>query len=279
MTPLRQRMIEDMEVRNFTEQTRKRYVKAVASFARYYGTSPERLGPEEVRDYQVYLVKKRRSSWSHMNVSVCALRFLYRVTLNRPWDVERIQYAKQPKKLPVVLSPEEVVQFLEAVHGSKYRTALKTIYASGLRVTEACRLKASDIDSKRMVIRVEAGKGGKDRYIMLSPRLLSELREYWAAERPIRYLFFGCAKEVPMSVSSLQQVCRVTNRVLGWTKQVTPHTLRHTFATHLLEAGMDLRTIQVLLGHSNQGTTARYTHVAIHRVQQIASPFDALPEA
>lgn len=278
MTPLRQRMLEDMKIRNFTEQTQKRYVEAVAAFARHFGASPERLGPEEVRAYQLHLIEKRQCSWSHVNVTVCALRFLYGVSLNCPWDVTRIHYPKREKKLPVVLSPGEVARFFEAIRGLKYRAALMTAYAAGLRVTEVCQLKVTNIDSERMVIRVEQGKGRKDRYVMLSPRLHALLRKYWSIERPPQWLFPGRKPDKPMAVASLQQVCRGACLVLGWSKRVTPHTLRHSFATHLLEAGADLRTIQVLLGHASQSATARYTHVAVHRVQQISSPFDALPE-
>jgi integrase/recombinase XerD len=278
MTPLRQRMLEDMKIRNFTEQTQKRYLEAVAAFARYFGVSPEQLGPEEVRAYQVHLIEKKKRSWSHVNVTVCALRFLYGVTLTCRWDVERIRYPKRESRLPVVLSPGEVVRFFEAVRSPKYRAALMTAYAAGLRITEVCRLKVTDIDSARMVIRVEQGKGRQDRYVMLSSRLLSVLRDYWKIERPSPWLFPGRTGDKPMAVASLQQVCREARRFLRWSKQVTAHTLRHSFATHLLEAGTDLRTIQVLLGHRSHGATARYTHVAVHTVQHTASPFDALPK-
>lgn len=278
MTPLRQRMIEDMQIRNFTKQTQQRYIEAVSAFARHFGQSPERLGPEEVRTYQVHLVENKQCSWSHVNVTVCALRFLYGVTLGCPWEVTRIPHPKGEKKLPVVLSPEEVAEFFEAIRGIKYRAALMTAYAAGLRVTEVCHLKVTDIDKKRMVIRVEQGKGRKDRYVMLSPRLHALLRKYWLIERPMPWLFPGRTPDTPMAVGSVQQVCRNACLDLGWSKRVTPHTLRHSFATHLLEAGTDLRTIQVLMGHGSQSTTARYTHVAVHRVQKVSSPFDALPE-
>jgi site-specific recombinase XerD len=269
-------MLEDMRIRNFSEQTQKRYADAVAAFAQHYGTSPERLGAEEVRAYQVHLINTRQFSWSHVNVTVCALRFLYRVTLNCPWDVERIRYPKRERRLPVVLSQEEVVSFLKAVRGIKYRVALMTAYAAGLRVTEVCHLKVTDIDSKRMVVRVEQGKGRRDRYVMLSARLLAVLRTYWAVGRPSPWLFPGRTGDRPMAVESLQQVCRNTCLFLRWSKQVTVHTLRHSFATHLLEAGTDLRTIQVLLGHRSYSATAQYTHVAVHTVQHVSSPFDAL---
>jgi len=277
MTPLRQRMLEDMRIRNFSEQTQKRYIEAVAAFARHFGQSPASLGPEEVRAYQVHLIEKRQCSWSHVNVAVCALRFLYGETLHSSWDVERLRYAKRERHLPEVLSPEEVARFLHAVRGLKYRVVLMTAYAAGLRITEACRLKVEDIDSQRMTIRVNQGKGKKDRYVMLSPRLLAVLREYWKRERPSLWLFPGRAPGSAMAPASVQQVCRAACLVLGWSKRVTPHTLRHTFATHLLEAGTDLRTIQVLLGHASISATARYTHVAVQGVQRTASPFDQLP--
>jgi integrase/recombinase XerD len=277
MTPLRQRMLEDMRIRNFTEQTQKRYVEAVAAFARHFGKSPEYLGPEEVRAYQVHLIDKQKRSWSHVNVTVCALRFLYSVTLESPWEVDRIRYAKRETRLPEVLSQEEVARFLKAVRGLKYRVVLMTAYGAGLRITEVCRLKVSHIDSQRMTIRVEQSKGRKDRYVMLSSRLLVVLREYWKIEGALPWLFPGRMPDRPMAPASVQQVCREACLVLGWSKRVTPHTLRHSFATHLLEAGTDLRTIQVLLGHRSMSATARYTHVAIQGVKRTPSPFDHLP--
>jgi len=277
MTQLRQRMLEDMQIRNLSKVTQKRYLYRVAAFAKYFRRSPEQLGPEEIRRYQVYLLKDKKLSSSTLNVTVCALRFLYKVTLKRNWDLDRIPHARREKKLPVVLSPEEVVQFFQAVKSVKYRTILVTAYSAGLRVSEVTRLKVRDIDSRRMIIRVEQGKGGKDRYVMLSRKLLDLLREYWKAYRPTYWLFPGGVPHRPASAAAVREVCHKAYLVSGLSKHVTPHTLRHCFATHLLEAGEDLRKIQLLLGHRSLASTARYTHVAVSNIHQTTSPLDSLP--
>ncbi len=278
MTKLRQRMLEDMQIRNLAMATQKRYVDRVAAFAKYFQRSPEQLGSEQIRKYQIYLLNEKKLSSSTLNVTVCALRFLYKITLKRDWDISRIPHARRERKLPVVLSPEEVAQFLHAVKSVKYRAILITAYSAGLRVSEAVRLNVRDIDSKRMVIRVEQGKGRKDRYVMLSPRLLDLLREYWKSYRPVDWLFPGRDRRRPTSPETVRKVCRRAASASGLTKRVTPHTLRHSFATHLLEAGEDLRKIQLLLGHRSVASTARYTHVAVNNIHQIASPFDSLPD-
>jgi integrase/recombinase XerD len=241
MTPLRRRMIDDMTLRNFSPKTIEDYVRAVARFARYF-----------------------------------ALRFLYHVTLGRDDVAATIAPAKQPRTLPVVLSLDEVVQFLAAVTNIKHRAILMTAYAAGLRVSEVTKLRVEDIDSQRMVIRVRQGKGRKDRYVMLSPRLLLLLRQYWKAVRPRGYLFPGALPWRPITVATVNKVCQQACRRSNSTKHVTVHALRHSFATHLLEAGTDLRTIQVLLGHQSFGTTARYVHVATASLPSIQSPFDRL---
>jgi len=276
MTELRQRMLQDMRLRNLSANTQKRYLGRVADFAKHFGKSPEQLGCEEIRAFQLHLIQERKLSSSSLNVTVSALRFLYRFSLKRDWQVERIIFARRETKLPVVLSPEEVVLFFNAVRNPKYKTILMTIYAAGLRVSEAAQLKVSDIDSKRMAIRVEQGKGRKDRYIMLSPKLLGILRDYWKSNRSDKWLFCGKSDKQPVSPASVRQACRETCLVSGLTKTVTPHTLRHSFATHLLEAGTDLRKIQLLLGHKSPVSTARYTHVAMQNLRQITSPFDTL---
>jgi integrase/recombinase XerD len=275
MSPLRRRMIEDMTVRNLSPATQQSYIYAVAKFSRHFGCSPDRLGLEEVRAYQVHLAALKRS-WSHINQVSCALRFFYGVTLGRREAVERIVSAREPRKLPVVLSADEIVQFLEAVPGLRNRAALTTAYGAGLRVSEVARLRAADIDSDRMVIRVEQGKGGKDRYVMLSAQLLQILRAYWRIARPGRWLFPGREAGRPVSVTTLQEACRGAAREAGLSKPVTVHTLRHSFATHLLEAGTDIRIIQVVLGHARLATTARYTQVATSLVAGTASPLDRL---
>ena len=261
MTPLRRRMIDDMTARNLSPATQQSYVYAVAKFSRFFGRSPDQRGIEEVRAYQIHLAGLGWS-WSHINQVPCALRFFFGVTLGRPEAFDRIARAKEPKKLPVVLSAGEVVRFLEAVPGLRSRAALTTAYGAGLRVAEVANLRIGDIDSSRMVIRVEPGKGGKDRYVMLSPQLLAILRTYWRLTKPARWLFPGRDPDRPVSTAVLQAACRVATREAGLEKPVTMHTLRHSFATHLLEAGTDIRTIQVLLGHNDLSPTTRYARVA-----------------
>jgi integrase/recombinase XerD len=264
ISPLRRRMIEDMTVRNLSPATQQSYLNAVLKFSRYFGRSPDRLGLEDVHAFQVHLVATG-ISWPALNQIVCALRFFYGVTLGQAIVPERIAYAREPSKLPVVLSADEVVRFLEAIPSLKSRTALTTVYAAGLRVSEVVLLKIADIDSQRMVIRVEQGKGGKDRYVMLSPQLLKILRTYWRLTRPKRWLFPGRDDERPLVPNVLHTACRSACAAAGLSKQVTVHTLRHTFATHLLESGADVRIIQVLLGHASLSSTARYTRVATKR--------------
>jgi integrase/recombinase XerD len=275
MSPLRRRMIEDMTVRNLSPATQRSYVHAVAKFGRFFGRSPERLGLEEVRAFQVHLVAGG-ISWPGLNQTVCALRFLYGVTLKQADLPERIPYARTPRKLPVVLSADEVVAFLEAVPGLKARAALTTAYAAGLRASEAAGIKVADIDSSRMVIRVEQGKGGRDRYVMLSPQLLAILRSYWKLARPAHWLFPGRDGEHPIGPTVLHAACRSACAAAGLSKRVTVHTLRHSFATHLLESGTDIRIIQALLGHSSLNTTARYTQVATSTIRATPSPLDRL---
>jgi integrase/recombinase XerD len=239
ISPLRRRMIDDMMIRNLSPATQQSYLYAVAKFSRHFACSPDRLGLEEVRAYQLHLIAQQRS-WSHINQVVCALRFFYGVTLGWTDALERIVAAREPQKLPVVLSPDEIVRFLEAVPGLRNRAALTTAYGAGLRVGEVARLTTSAIDSCRMLIRVEQGKGGKDRYVMLSPQLLQILRAYWRLARPGHWLFPGREAGEPVSVATLQEACRVAARRAELSKPVTAHTLRHSFATHLLEAGTDI---------------------------------------
>jgi site-specific recombinase XerD len=274
ISPLRRRMIEDMTVRNLSPATQRSYVAAVAKFSRYFGCSPDRLGLDDVRTFQVHLASQG-IAWASLNQTVAALRFFYGVTLGRPEIPERIAYAREPSRLPLVLSADEVVRFLEAVPGLRNRAALTTAYAAGLRVSEVVALKIPDIDSGRMLIRVEQGKGGKDRYVMLSAQLLDILRTYWRLARPQHWLFPGRAEQ-PIEPSVLHAACRSASRAAGLDKRVTVHTLRHSFATHLLEGGTDIRIIQVLLGHHNLSTTARYTQVASTTIARTASPLDRL---
>lgn len=276
MTPLRQRMIDDMQLRNLAASTQKHYIACVAGFAKFFGKSPEELDIEAVRQYQLYLLNERKFSAETVNGCVSALRFLYLTTLEMPWTNEYFPRARRPHKLPVVLSQEEVLAFFDHVPSLKYRAALMACYGAGLRISEAVSLRVSDIDSQRGLIRIEQGKGAKDRYAMLSPRLLHVLRRYWCATRPPDYLFPSWRKDRHLSSTSLQLACREAAARAGIAKRVTVHTLRHSFATHLLENGTDMRVIQVLLGHTNIGTTARYAAVSPQLVSATVSPLDKL---
>ena len=275
MSPLRRRMIEDMTVRNLSRSTQQSYLYAVTKFSRHFNRAPDQLGMEEVRAYQLHLVAQKRS-WSHINQVACALRFFYGITLGHKEALERIVIGKEPEKLPPVLSPEEIRGFLEAVAGLRNRVALTTAYAAGLRIGEVSRLKVSSIDSKRMLLHIESGKGGKDRYAMLSPRLLEVLRVYWKRARPSLWLFPGQEPGSHVSTGALQAACRAARKRARIGKHVTAHSLRHSFATHLLEGGTDIRIIQVMLGHSHLETTARYAQVATSLIAGTPSPFDRL---
>ena len=277
MTPLRRRMIEDMRVRNLAANTQRVYLQQVSNFARHFGRSPELLGPEEVRAWQVHLIEVQRRSSSTLVVATSALRFLYHITLKREWAVEELPLARTPRKLPVILSQDEVTQFLEAIRSVKHRTVLIAAYAAGLRISEATRLKVGDIDSQRMMLRVEQGKGRADRYVMLSPRLLDILRSYWCIGRPQYWLFPGRFPDQPVGADVIRQACHDARRRTGISKPITPHSLRHAFATHLLESGTDVRLIQLLMGHRSLATTARYLKVATSTICATASPFDRLP--
>jgi site-specific recombinase XerD len=269
-------MIEDMQLRNLTPETQRNYVHHVAGFAKYFGQSPEVLDIEAVRQYQLYLLNERKLSPETINQYISSVKFLYLITLEMPWTDEYFPHVRRPHKLPVVLSQEEVLAFFDHVPSLKYRAALMTAYGAGLRVSEAVALKVSDIDSSRKLLRVEQGKGQKDRYAMLSPRLLDVLRRYYRAARPPDYLFPSWRQGRHMRAESLQIACREAALRAGIRKRVTVHTLRHSFATHLLENGADIRIIQVLLGHSRIDTTARYTAVSPQVVAATVSPLDQL---
>jgi integrase/recombinase XerD len=278
MTPLRQRMLEDMQIRNLSPHTQASYVQQVSQFARHFGKSPAELCPEDVRAYQVYLTNEKKLAATSILIAVSAIRFLYKVTLKKAWTFqEAIPTCKKPQKLPVILSPEEVLHLLCCVQSIKQRAILTTCYAAGLRISEAVHLKPTAIDSQRMVIRVEQGKGQKDRYVMLSPKLLDTLRSYWRAVRPEEWLFPGDHPGQPITTSAVELACKSARRVGGITKPVTPHCLRHAFAVHLLESGTDVRTIQLLLGHRSLATTARYLRIATSKVCSTSSPLDLLP--
>ena len=279
MTPLRQRMIDDLKLRNRSPRTITCYTSMVARFARFHGRSPELLGPEDVRAYQKHLLDKG-ASWPVFNQTVCALKFLYGVTLRSPWPVDQIPYGRKPRKLPVVLSQDEVVRLIAAVDHPMYRVALLAAYAAGLRLTETLALKAEHIDSERMVLHVEQSKGQKPRLVPLSEVLLTELRDYWKQDRPrvpkSQWVFPSRDAARPLHPTTIEKACQQARAAAGITKHVTPHTLRHCYATHLLEAGTDLRTVQALLGHASLATTAHYTHVQRKLVTATKSPLDAI---
>jgi site-specific recombinase XerD len=277
MTPLRERMLQDMQIRNLSRNTQLSYLQQVSSFAKYFHRSPEVLGPDEIRAYQVYVTTERKLAPGSLSIIASALRFLYKVTLKREWVDAEIPLPKAPFKLPVILSPEEVIHFLESIASFKHRTILTTAYAAGLRVSEATRLKVTDIDSQRMMLRVEQGKNRKDRYVMLSPQLLEILRSYWKATRPATWLFPGDSPRQPITTGAVELACKKAHRISGIKKPITPHSLRHAFATHLLEQGNDVRRIQLLLGHRSLSTTARYLKLATTTVCATRSPFDLLP--
>jgi site-specific recombinase XerD len=267
-------MIEDMQVRNLSSSTRDTYLLQVSLFARHFRKSPALLGPEELRSYQVYLTTDKKLSPSSIHIAVAALRFLYKITLKKQWSLEEALPApKMPDRLPSVLSRDEVGHFLGCVESLKHRAILTICYAAGLRISEAVHLKTGDIDSQRMVIRVAQGKGHKDRYVMLSPKLLDTLRDYWRIVRPKEWLFPGYLDQ-PITRHAVGVACREAQRRSGLSKPITPHSLRHAFAVHLLEAGTDVRTIQLLLGHRGLATTAKYLRIAASKVCAATSPLD-----
>jgi len=272
-------MLDDMRVRHLAKNTQDAYIRQVAHFAAYFGKSPDLLGPEQIRAYQIYLVQDRHVARSSLVQAVAALRFLYRVTLGRDLRIDEIPSPRRAQTLPVVLSTSEVSRFLEAIDSLHCRALLMTAYSAGLRVSEVTHLRVTDIDSTRMMIRVCQGKGSKDRYVMLSPILLEVLRTYWKAERPSDWLFPGARPGQPISARAVRSACQRAATDAGLAKRVTPRTLRHSFATHLLEAGATIRIIQLLLGHRSLRTTARYTHVSRASICAVSSPLDALGPA
>ncbi len=276
MTPLRQRFIEDMQLRGLAPTTQRSYLHYVAEFARYYNTSPEKLDLEAIRQYEIHLLNERKMSPQSVNTFLSSVQFLYLVTLEMPWGKNSFPRVRIASTLPVVLARKEVAEFFDHVPSVKYRAALMLCYGAGLRISEAVAVKVTDIDSKRMLIRIEEGKGRKDRYVMLSPRLLAVLRSYWRAARPRDWLFPSWRENRHLSAGSLSQACLDASKKCGLAKRITAHTLRHSFATHLLEGGTDTRVIQALLGHTRIDTTARYTQVAAHVIAGTPSPLDAL---
>jgi integrase/recombinase XerD len=276
LTPLRKRMMEELRVRNLSEITSKLYIGAAERFAKYYRRSPDQLGPEQVREFFLHLLDDEKVTASTLQLYRSALRFLYTKTLRRPWFDEDVAKIKQRLRLPTVLSAEEITRILDRISNLKHWTMIATLYATGLRVSELRRLKVSDIDSQRMLIHVRQGKGRIPRDIGLSPVLLERLRIYWRRNKPKEWLFPGQRSDLPISDGTIRLICRKAGRRAGLNKSVSPHVFRHSCATHLLEAGADLRTIQVLLGHADIQTTARYLRVSTAHLKTIPSPFDAL---
>ena len=275
ISPLRRRMIEDMSTRKFAAKTQHDYVQRVKDFAAFLGRRPDTAESEDVRRFRLHLTSSGAGT-PKINATVAALRFFFKVTLDRPDLTKHLSFMHEPRKMPVVLSPEEVARFLEATPGVKYKAALSVAYGAVLRVSEVVSLKVSDIDSKRMMLRVEQGKGRKDRHAMLSPVLLELLRDWYRIARPRGWLFPGQNPVNPMTTRQLTRACQAAAQMAELTKRVTPHTLRHSFATHLLEQNIDVRVIQVLLGHSKLETTALYTRVATNTIREVMSPLDRL---
>jgi integrase/recombinase XerD len=276
MTPLRRRMIEDMQLRHFTPETQRTYLHHITGLARFYQASPEHLNLEDLRQYQVYLAQDCLYSPQSLNQFVSAAKFLYDVTLEAPFDTSGLLRAKVPGRVPTVLSQSEVAVFLNHIERLRDRAALMVAYGAGLRVSEVAALKVSDIDSQRMLLRVEQGKGQRDRYAMLSPRLLEVLRRWWRAARPTHWLFPSGPAGRHLTPATLQEACHMAAKLAGIRKHITVHTLRHSFATHLLENGADLRVIQVMLGHQSIQTTAHYTAVSLPQISKTSSPLDHL---
>ena len=274
---LTKRMADDMRVRNMSQSTIDAYTYHVGRFAEFLGRSPESASPEDVRSFQLHLIEQRKVGWSSFNQAVCGLRFLFRTTYPRKWAVSMVPFGRKPKRLPTVLSGEEVSSLLSCVSNIKHRTFLLTLYAAGLRLSEAAALTIADIDSHRMQLRIASGKGAKQRLVPLSPRLLEALREYWKQVRPQSWLFPGRTIEVPLRPTTIQKTCKAAAQKARILKAISPHTLRHSYATGLLEAGVDLLTISRLLGHKSFSTTMIYLHVRRTHLGTAPSPIDWLP--
>ena len=275
MSPLRRRMIEDMTIRKLAPKTQKDYIQVIKNLAVFLGRAPDTASFEDIRRFQLHVAASGVGAGA-INRNVSALRFFFRITLKRYAIVEYTHFVHEPRKLPVVLGPEEVVRLLDAAPGLKYKAALSVAYGAGLRAAEVVSLKVRDIDSKRMVIRVEQGKGRKDRNVMLSPHLLELLRAWWKAARPQGWLFPGRDPGQPMTTRQLNRACHAAAHLAEINKRVSLHTLRHSFATHLLEQNIDIRVIQVLLGHAQLDTTALYTRVATKTIREVMSPLERI---
>jgi integrase/recombinase XerD len=276
MGALRKQMDGDLVVRGMSVRTREAYLGAVAGLAKHYARRPDQITAQEVQNYLLHLVEERRLAWSSCNIVAQGLKFFYRVTLKRSQTQFDIPRARQPQKLPQILSREEVAALIEKTVNLKHRAILMAAYGAGLRLNEICHLKLTDIDSKRMTIRVEQGKGAKDRYTLLSPRLLTELRRYWVLYRPKEWLFTGRGATGPIGEHTVHRIYHAAKARAGIVKEGGIHSLRHAFATHLLESGVDIHTIQRLLGHGHISTTMRYLHLARKHLAKTPSPLELL---
>lgn len=280
MTQLRKQMLEELQRRNYSHRTAKTYVRIVREFAEHFHQSPDQLGPEQIRQYQAYLFQSKKLAPATVSQYVSALRFLFIKTLHRHFLAEHIPFPKSRKRLPTVLSPEEVARLIDSARNLYHRTLLMTLYSTAMRRAELCRLKVRDVDSQRMMIRIDQGKGSRDRDVPLSPKLLETLRVYWRWMQPTTFLFPGTVKgvraDVPITPNVVWLACRQAAQVAGISKRISPHCLRHSCASHLLEAGADLRTIQVLLGHSRLEHTLVYLHLSPKHLQAIPNPLDTL---
>ncbi|MGH8732165.1 MAG: tyrosine-type recombinase/integrase, partial [Burkholderiales bacterium] len=279
MSPLRKQLEADLAIRGMSERTRETYVYAVAALAKHYGRSPDRISQEEIQRYLLHLLTERKLAPSSCNVAASAFQFFYRVTLKRTAAEFALPRPKQPQKLPQILAREEVARLIERTTHPRHRAILMTTYGAGLRLNEVCHLKLTDIDSARMTIRVEQGKGAKDRYTLLSPRLLAELRRYWAWYRPKIWLFTSKDGAHPISDATVQKIFYAAKKRAAIVKECGIHGLRHAFATHLLEAGVDVHTIQRLMGHGHISSTLRYFHLARKHLAGTTSPLELLERA
>jgi integrase/recombinase XerD len=278
MGQLRERMEQDLILRGLRPATRRNYLLYCRKFAAFFKRSPEELGEAEIRQFLLHHIEVQQLSYDSYRQIRAALKFLYTVTLKRPWAVAHIPIPKRPqRRLPQVLTAQELTALFDALQSPKYRALLMACYAAGLRIGEACALRVADIDSQRMVLRIRDGKGGKERLTLLSPRLLALLRRYWLIDKPSEWLFPGQSPAQPIDPDTVRTVFRRACNQAGLEKPCTPHSLRHSFATHLLDAGADLVLIQALLGHQSIRTTSRYTHVSTERLQKTPSPLDRLP--
>jgi site-specific recombinase XerD len=273
-------MLDELQRRNYSPNTVHSYIHAIEDFAKFFGRSPYRLGPEHIRQYQVHLFGERKLSAGTVEGRTAALRFLYVKTLKRPYVHDQIPFPKRQRPLPTVLSQDEVGRLIDAAQNLMHRAMLMTLYGTGVRRAELCQLKVADVDSKRMIIRVRRGKGGRDRDVLLSDKLLETLREYWRWMKPKTYLFPGTVNnwraDVPITTKVVWTAVNEARKRAGIEKPISPHTLRHSFATHMLEAGADLRTIQVLLGHAELADTAIYLHLSRRHLQAVASPIESI---